>query len=253
MTGSREALHPGHARNGGSLGGRAQNMTPNQTNTSAPNFTAPHYDPSAYAQGRFMDSPKPLSPGQPDPDRRQSDVNMGRSPSISTRMQQQHMLRGSVGGAGTPNGQSSNQQQTTPMQVDSRYPQTTQSSQRLPPPIISTQGLTGSYSGPPSAGPASASHNGSGASTRELYGNSAPQAQNSSYNTQQPIGSDPARLLNIIDNLQSSLRNRELEVAEANRQLRLSQEQCASLQQELHRAYQSNDMMRRQMGGHNGQ
>lgn len=233
---------------------RPQNLSPHPGHTPMQGFTAPQYQtPSMYAQGSVTDSPRPLSPGQSEPNRAQSDVSMGRSPSISTRMQQQHMIRGSVGGHGTPaNSVAPPQQHLPSMQIDSRY------GQSLPPPSISTQAPSGIHSGPPSAGPASGSshHQNSAGSIREMYNAHAQQQQQQqqavAHSASSTGNSNEQGLYNVIDGLSASLKRKGAECDELRVQLQMLQEQHGQAAEEYQRMAQENHMLRNRLHGHQG-
>lgn len=179
--------HAGGSSNASSSGGRARGMSPPHHHqpsiASVPGFSNIHYGqhPAMYAQGGVTESPKPLSPGVPD--HRGSDASMrGRSPSISTRMQQQ-MLRSNTNPGTPPVSLPPPHQQLPSMQTtDPRF--LPSGGARLPPPSISTHAPpSGVHSGPSSAGPTSASSHphSSGGSMRELY----PQPT-AAYNSHEP-------------------------------------------------------------------
>lgn len=240
-----------------SVGGRSQNLSPPLSHTPTQGFTAPQYQtPSMYAQGSVTDSPRPLSPGQAEPNRAQ-DVSMGgRSPSISTRMQQQHMIRGSIGGHGTPANSvpAAQQQQHLPsMQIDSRYP--SQNGQSLPPPSMSTQAPSGFHSGPPSAGPASGSshHHSSVGSIREMYNTHAQQQQSQAMShTTSTSANNEQGLYNVIDGLSTSLKMKGAECDELRAQLQMLQDKHGQAADEYQRMAQENHMLRSQLHSYQG-
>lgn len=246
-TGQTQSLYPGGSGQT-PTSNHPNGLSPHQHRSSMAGFTVPQYQtPSMYAQGNVTESPRPLSPGQPESNRRASE--MGRSPSISTRMQQQGMLRGSIGGHGSTSGNVPTTHQHVPsVQVDGRYPH--QHNQRLPPPSVQTTGPLSNHSGPPSAGPTSASshHQSSGGSMRELYG-AAPNGQQGGSFSSQMTGQNSSNsdMLRILENMSESNRSRENECNDLKHKLSAVSEQRARDNEAYQRMADENQMLRSQL------
>lgn len=99
-------IHPGS-----STATSPREMSNNVSPAGGSSLSSSYYGPPAgqvFAQaGAMTESPKPLSPGQPDPNHQQrlsitepAGLHRNRSPSLTTQFQQQHFGRGS--GRGTP-------------------------------------------------------------------------------------------------------------------------------------------------------